>query len=152
MEEVTKLKLIFLTFLSGGNKFHSYELSFESNILHIINNSEENHDIPEDVFKYEKDKVLISIKLYDSTNTYLSTINCPVNYHSINSINIEKYYIGKEKNIEIDFKSSKDLTVKINEKEFKSFDNNGTKDRKKITLINFNISSITVNQKVINVI
>ena len=53
---------------------------------------------------------------------------------------------------EIEFKSSKDLIIKINEKEFILLENNGTKDRKKITLINFNISSITVNQKVINVI
>ena len=52
---------------------------------------------------------------------------------------------------EIEFKSSKDLIIKINEKEFILLENNGTKDRKKITLINFNISSITVNQKVINV-
>ena len=53
---------------------------------------------------------------------------------------------------EIEFKSSKDLIIKINQKEFILLENNGTKDRKKITLINFNISSITVNQKVINVI
>ena len=152
MEEVTKLKLLFLTFLSGGNKFHSYELSFDPNNLHIIQNSEQNHNIPEDVIKYEKDKALISIKLYDSTNKYLSTIQCPVNYHSMNTINVEKYYVGNESNIEIDFKSSKDLTVKINEKDINSFDNNGTKDRKKITLVNFNTPSITVNQKVINVL
>ena len=152
MEEVTKLKLIFLTFLSGGNKIHSYKLSFDHNNLYIIHNSEENYDIPEEVFVYGKDKAIISIILYDSSNKYLTTIKFPIYYHSINSIYIEEHYIGNESNIEIDFQSSKDLTVKINEKEFKIFDNIGTKDRQKITLINFNTPSITVNQKVISVI
>ena len=43
MSENLKLRLIFLTFLSGGNKIHSYKLSFASNNLYFIQNSEVNH-------------------------------------------------------------------------------------------------------------
>ena len=152
MSEKPKLNLIFLTFLSGGNKIHSYKLSFAPNNIYSINNSEETHEIPEEVFKFGKDKAIIYIILYDIKGICLTTIKYPIYYFSINTIYIDENYIGNGNNIEIDFKYSKDLTLKINEKEIKIFDSIGTKDRKKITLINFNISTIIANQKNINII
>ena len=152
MSEKPKLNLIFLTFLSGGNKIHSYKLSFAPNNLYFIQNSEETHEIPEEVFKLWKDKAIIYIILYDVKGECLTTIKYPIYYYSINTIYIEENYIGNGYNIEIDFKHSKDLSLKINEKEIKSLDSIGTKDRHKITLINFNISTITANQKDIDII
>ena len=152
MSEKPKLNLIFLTFLSGGNKIHSYKLSFAPNNLYFIQNSEETHEIPEEVFKLWKDKAIIYIILYDVKGECLTTIKYPIYYYSINTIYIEENYIGNGYNIEIDFKHSKDLSLKINEKEIKSLDSIGTKDRHKITLINFNISTITANQKDIDIL
>jgi hypothetical protein len=152
MEEKTKLNLKFLTFLSGGNKIHSYKLSFDTGSLHIILGPEETYEIPEEVFQFCNDKAIIFIDLYDSMNTCLTTIKYQIYYQYTNTIYIEEYYIGKGYNLEIDFKHSKDLDVKINEKEFKIFDNIGTKDRHKLSLLNFNIPTITVNQKDINII
>ena len=152
MSEKPKLNLIFLTFLSGGNKIHSYKLSFAPDNIYSINNSEVIHEIPEEVFIFGKDKAIINIILYDVKGGCLTTIKCPIYYYSINTIYIDENYIGNGYNIEIDFKHSKDLTLKINEKEIKILDSIGTKERNKITLINFNIPTITVNQKNIDII
>ena len=152
MEEKKKLNLIFLTFLSGGNKIHSYKFSFDDKTLHKKQNPEENYDIPEEVFQYGNDKSIIYITFYDSKNEFLTTAKCPIYYHYINTLYIEENYSKSASNIEINAKHSKGLNVKINEKEFKIFDNIGTKDRQKITLINFNIPMITINKKDIFVI
>ena len=93
MEENSKLNLIFLSFIAGGTKFHSYELSFESKNKHIIHDLEESYEIPEKVFQYGKDKAIIYIILYDSMGNKLKTIKYPIFYHSTNRIYIEQYYI-----------------------------------------------------------
>ena len=150
MEEKSKLNLIFLSFIAGGTKFHSYELSFESKNKHIIHDLEESYEIPEKVFQYGKDKAIIYIILYDSIGNKLKTIKYPVFYHSTNRIYIEQKYIKSGYNFEIDFKNSNNLMVNICDREFEIFDNIGTKDRQKITFINFGITEINVNQKNIN--
>ena len=82
------MRLIFLTFLSGGNKIHSYKLSFDSNNLYFIQNSQVTHEIPEEVFKFGKDKTIIYIELYDLKGECLITIKYPIYYYSINTIYI----------------------------------------------------------------
>ena len=161
MSEKPKLNLIFLTFLVGGNKINSYRLSFDPN-LYFIHNSEEAHKIPEEafkaheiseeVFKFGKDKAIIYITFYDSNGNNLATVKYPIYYCPINTIYIEENYIKKGYNIEIDFKYSNDLSIKINDKEIKILDTIETKDRKKITLINFNTLRISANQEDINII
>ena len=111
MSENLKLRLIFLTFLSGVNKIHSYKLSFASNNLYFIQNSEVTHEIPEEVFKFRKDKAIIYIELYDLKGECLTSIKYPIYYYAINTIYIEENYIGNGFNIEIDFKHSKDLIL-----------------------------------------
>ena len=150
MEEKSKLNLIFLSFIAGGTKFHSYELSFESKNKHIIHELEESYEIPEKVFQYGKDIAIIYIILYDSIGNKLKTIKYPVFYHLTNRIYIEQKYIKGGYNFEIDFKNSNNLMVNICDREFEIFDNIGTKDRQKITFINFGITEINVNQKNIN--
>ena len=150
MEEKSKLNLIFLSFIVGGTKFHSYQLSFESKNKHIIHDSKESYEIPEKVFQYGKDKAIIYIILYDSIGNELTTIKYQVFYHSTNSIYIEEKYNEKGYNFEIDFKNSNNLIMKIYDREFKTFDNIGTKDRQKITFINFGVTSININQRNIN--
>ena len=152
MSEKPKLNLIFLNFLIGGNKINSYKLSFAPNNLYFILNSENTHEIPEEVFKFGKDKAIIYIILYDSKGNQLTTIKYLIYYCQINTIYIEENYINNGYNLEIDFKYSNDLSIKTNDKEIKTLDSIETKDRKKITLINFNTPIITANQVNINII
>ena len=99
MSEKPKLNLIFLNFLVGGIKINSYRLSFDPKLYFRLN-PEKTHEIPEQVFKFGKDKSIIYI--------------C-----SINTIYIEENYIKNGYNLEIDFKYSNNLSIKINDKEIK---------------------------------
>ena len=151
MSEKPKLNLIFLTFLVGGNKIHSYRLSFDPKLYFRLN-PEKTHEIPEEVFKFGKDKAIIYIIFYDSNDNELTTVKYPIYYCSINTVYIEENYIKNGYNLEIDFKYSNNLSIKINDKEIKILDSIETKDRKKITLINFNTPRITANEEDINII
>ena len=55
-------------------------------------------------------------------------------------------------NFDTIFKSFKDLKISISGMEFNSLDSAGTKDRKKLTILNYNLCSIYVNNKEINLI
>ena len=55
-------------------------------------------------------------------------------------------------NFDIVFKNFKDLNISISGKEFNSLDSAGTKDSKKLTILNYNLCSIYVNNKEINLI
>ena len=55
-------------------------------------------------------------------------------------------------NFDIVFKNFKDLNISISGKEFNSLDSAGTKDRKKLTILNYNLCSIYVNKTEINLI
>ena len=151
MSEKPKLNLIFLNFLVGGIKIHSYRLSFDPKLYFRLN-PEKTHEIPEQVFKFGKDKAIIYIIFYDSNDNELITVKYPIYYCSINTIYIEENYIKNGYNLEIDFKYSNNLSIKINDKEIKILDSIETKDRRKITLINFNTPRITANEEDINII
>ena len=53
-------------------------------------------------------------------------------------------------NFDIVFKNFKDLNISISGKEFNSLDSAGTKDRKKLTILNYNLCSIYVKKTEIN--
>lgn len=79
MEDKPSLKLIFFSLIPNESQITAYRLSF-SDIIHQINSPEKTHPIPEDVFKYDKDRAEISMELYNSENKNLNTIKFPVHY------------------------------------------------------------------------
>ena len=128
----------------------SYKLSFE-NTLHEVKSLDKDFNIPEELFKYGKDKAKIFIGLYNSSNQLLNNIEFPVNYGE-NNIYIQLDGTSKGMNIDMIFKNFKDLKINISGMEFNSLDSAGTKDRKKLTILNYNLCSIYVNNKEINLI
>ena len=150
MEDKPRITLFFYTFLPQNPNIVSYKLSFEDNIRKI-DSLEEIIDVPEDVFKYGKDKSKISIDFFSSSNEIMKTTEFPIYYYSENNIYLGLGEDGNGYNLEFVFKNAKDLKIIKNEKEFNSFDTLGTKDRKKLTLINYSLQYININQKDINI-
>lgn len=150
MEDKPRITLFFYTFLPQNPNIVSYKLSFEDNIRKI-DSLEEIIDVPEDVFKYGKDKSKIAIDFFSSSNEIMKTTEFPIYYYSENNIYLGLGEDGNGYNLEFVFKNAKDLKIIKNEKEFNSFDTLGTKDRKKLTLINYSLQYININQKDINI-
>ena len=148
MEDKPSLKLLFFSFIPKATKIISYRLSFDNNI-YKIDSSERTHEIPEDVFKYGKDKTSIFIELFDDNNKKLSTINFPVLYGKNNKY-LESEGNGNGFSFDMIFKNCENLKVTSLEKVFDLFDDNGTKDRKQLTILNYNLMSINVNSVEIN--
>ena len=149
MEDKPSLKLIFFSLIPNESQITAYRLSF-SDIIHQINSPEKTHPIPEDVFKYDKDRAEISMDLYNSENKNLNTIKFPVHYGK-NTKYFEKEGDGNGLNFELIFKNCENLKITNLGKEFNSFDDNNTKDRKKISFLNYNLLSIDVNSIKINI-
>ena len=149
MEVKPTINLIFFSVFPKKEKITSYKLSFTDNI-HKIDSCPVTHEIPEIVFKYGKDKASISLDLFNSFNTKLNTIDYKVNYGE-NNIYLENEGNGKGYCFDMIFKNCQNLNVKNSEIEFNSFDSNGTKDRKKLTILNYNLLSIEVNSIEINI-
>ena len=145
--EKPTINLIFLYFFSSEKKFEFYKLCYDSNI-HQINSSNATHEIPEQVFKYGELKAIISIELYNSFKEKIKTINFPVEYCKNN------IYIQIDSDFGINFNCifknvKEDLNIISQGKKFDSLDSCGTNDRKKLTILNYNVNSIQINDKVI---
>ena len=149
MEDKPSLKLIFFSLIPNESQITAFRLSF-SDIIHQINSPEKTHPIPEDVFKYDKDRAEMSMELYNSENKKLNTIKFPVHYGK-NTKYFEKEGDGNGLNFELIFKNCENLKITNLGKEFNSFDDNNTKDRKKISFLNYNLLSIDVNSIKINI-
>jgi len=150
MDEVDEkpiINLIFLYLFNSEKKIEFYKLSYDSNIYQI-NSSNKTHVIPEQVFKYGELKAKISIELYKSSKEIYNTINFPVDYCK-NNIYIQIDSEGFGANFNCIFKNIKDLNIIAQEKKLDLLDNCGTKDRKKLTILNYNAISIKINDKVI---
>ena len=142
MEVKPKIKFIFFRFKNEDINIFFYELSFEKNICSI--NSNIIHAIPENVFDFGKSEKKIFINLYDSTKKLLNKIYFPVNYAE-NTIYLQLNGNGEGLNFDIIFKNFNKPKVKIFGYTFKSFDKTGTKDRQKLTVLNYNFTNITIN-------
>ena len=146
MEEEPKINLIFYSLFTEAKQIYSYQFSFEKKDIdkHLVTNSEHIYQIPEEVFEFDEDKALISINLYDSLDKVIKEIKFEVDY-CYNNV-----YIGKENtktgyNFELDFKNALDLKIYFNNQQFNIFDCVNTKDRKKITMLNYNSLLIYAN-------
>ena len=146
--EKPTINLIFLYFFSAGKKIEFYKLCYDSNI-HQINSSNATHEIPEQVFKYGELKALISIELYNSSKEKIKTINFPVDYCKNNIyIQIDSEDFGINFNCIIK-NAKEDLKIISQGKKFDSLDRCGTNDRKRLTILNYNLNSIKINDNVI---
>ena len=150
MEVKPTIKLLFFSLLKDVIQIVSYKLSFE-NTVHEVKSQDKDFIIPEELFKYGKDKAKIFIGLYNSSNQLLNNIEFPV-YYGENNICIQLDGTGKGMNFDTIFKSFKDLKISFSGMEFNSLDSAGTKDRKKLTILNYNLCSIYVNKTEINLI
>lgn len=74
----------------------------------------------------------------------LNTIEFPIKQCE-NNIYIQIDGTGKGRNFDLIFKNFKDLNISISGKIFNLLDNFGTKDRKKLTILNYNFLTINVN-------
>jgi len=148
MEDKLSLKLLFFSLIPKADKISSYKLSFIDKI-HVINSSEEIYYIPEEIFKYGKDKTILFIELYDKNKKQLNKIEFPLLYgKNTKYLEIDGNEHGL--NLEMIFRNCENLKVNFLDKEFNLFDNNKTKDRKQLTILNYNIWSINVNSVKIN--
>ena len=153
MEEKPKIKLLFYASDEESQQIKYYKLSFENEETepHIINNTdtEAEYEVPDEAFKFGKDKANIFIKLFVKYGNVAHTLKYQI-YYNFNNI-----YLGKENedggyNVELDFRNFKELKVNSGKLKFDSFDDNNTKERKKLTLLNYNKTSIKVNNMVIS--
>ena len=144
MGDKPSLKLIFFSLIPKAERISSYKLSFIDKIFVINSSNDEPHEIPEEVFKYGKDETKVSIELYDNNKKQLNNIEFPVLYGK-NTKYLEIDGNGNGLNFSMIFRKCENLKVNYLGKEFDSFDNNSTKDRKQLTILNHNLMSIKVN-------
>ena len=150
MEVKPTIKLLFFSLLKDEIQIVSYKLSFD-NTIYEIKSQDKLFNIPKEIFKYGKDKAKIFIELFNSSDKLLNKIEFPVNY-SENNIYFQLDGTGKGMNFDMIFKNFKDLKISISGKDFNSLDSAGTKDRKKLTILNYNLCSIYVIKTEINLI
>ena len=142
------IKIIFFYLIKSDISITSYKLSFQ-NIINKISSYEVIYEIPENVFMYGKDKSKIFIELYDSNNQILNKIEFKI-YYDFNTVYIQIDANGNGFNFDMIFKNIKELKIYRGQKKFISLDNIGTKDRKKLTILNYQYISLNVNGKTIN--
>ena len=147
MEGKPKIKLIFYSLFKQKLEIDSYKLSFD-NIIHKLDSLEATYEIPEDVFKYGKERTKIFIEFFNSDNKFLNKIGFPVDY-CFNNIYLGKDGFRKGYNFELIFKNFKELNVTFSEMTFNSFDNVGTENRKRLIILNYAPDFIFVNEKAI---
>ena len=145
MEDKPTLNLFFFSTSKEIRKIMSYKLSFD-NIIHKLDSDVANYEIPENIFKYGKEKTRIFIELYGTSNQLLSKIQFPVNYYE-NNVYLQIDGDGNGSNFEMVFSNAKGLNVKAKEKEFNAFDSCGIADMKKITILNCDFDSIMVKDQ-----
>lgn len=117
--------------------------------MYDLTTLEATYDIPEYIFKYGKEKKTISIEFYNSSKEYMEKIDFPIDY-CLNNIYIQINGNGKGANFDLIFRNVEDLKVQISDIKFTEFDTAGTKNRKKLTILNFAFNYIMINDKQMN--
>ena len=100
----------------------------------------------ENIFKYGKDKTICSIELISSKLSKKYKLYFYLYYgENIAYIQLDNFWQGV---FEFIFINENNLSIKYENFEFKKFDTNETKDRKRFVLINYGIlNNITINDK-----
>ena len=145
LKELNTLKLIFVPY--GIERFISkYKLSFQKSIQDIEAN-EIILDIPKELFKYKRDKIILSIELYEDNP--INQISQAYKFNVYKGENKVYVIIDTWNNyvFEILFKNLENITISKGLQNYTQFDSLDNKYRKRLTLINFNESNILINNK-----
>ena len=135
------LELYFFALNAKLIKISKYQLNFE-NVLININEDYSKHILPEYIFKYNKEKSLITAKFYDKASKFLFEARWTV-YKGKNYAFIQKE--SKGLNTEIIFRTDENLKIQKDDFIFDKLDNFNTQNRKRLTLINYNSLMININ-------
>ena len=149
MENNPKIKLFFFSLLNEKIDITYYKLSFANDIMYDLTTLEATYDIPDYIFKYGKEKKTISIEFFNHSKEYMGKIDFPIDY-CLNNIYIQINGNCKGSNFDLIFRNGENLNVQISDKKFTEFDTAGTKDRKKLTILNFAFNYIMINNKQMN--
>ena len=137
------IEIIFVNFFNQRNNINvsKYQFSFQKEPNIITNSGNYIIELPDEIFKYNKYKNVIWIKLFNEK----SLVNCVnmVVYKGKNSAYIFRGITGKS--FEIIFRKMKDLKIEINGETLDRLDSMDTIDRKRLVLINCNFTPININ-------
>jgi hypothetical protein len=141
--ETSTIELIFIRFQTKV-LISKYHLSFQKKPRNIGDSVSVRFTIPDAIFKYNRYKKIINIKLFDKNSTLINCANMTV-YKGENSA----YLFVEEKgiNIEMIFKNIQELSIEKKGRAFTKLDTIDTLSRKRLTLINYDFSTITINKQ-----
>ena len=141
--ETSTIELIFIRFQTKV-LISKYHLSFQKKATNIGDSVSVRFTIPDAIFKYNRYKKIINIKLFDKNSTLINCANMTI-YKGENSA----YLFVEEKgiNIEMIFKNIQELSIEKKGRAFTKLDTIDTLSRKRLTLINYDFSTITINKQ-----
>lgn len=135
------IELNFYSFLKEKS-INKFELSFLKEIK-LIDSNVIKYDIPQELFNYNKDKIIIGIRLFTIENEskeFKFYVYNGENKAYIKLDSLDKFVF------EIIFKAETNLQIKRWTEKFTKFDSLGNKDRIRLTLINPELY-ITINKQ-----
>ena len=145
--ETSTIELIFIRFQTKV-VISKYQLSFQKEPRDIGDSENVIFSIPDEIFKYNRYKKIINIKLFGKNSTLINCANMTV-YKGENSA----YLFLEEKgtSIEMIFKNIQDLSIEKKQKSFTKLDTIDTLSRKRLTLINYDFSTIIINKQIYDI-
>ena len=145
MENELSLELNFFYISKPVIEFYEFlPLMKKSKIMH---NKSEVIYIPKDYFKYGEHKKYSIISFYDKDSNLINKSSFFL-YNGKNIAYVETS--GKSKTYELIFVNFKEHEIKCSDKIFDKLDTIETLNRKRLTLINYNPSSISIDNKLID--
>ena len=136
-----------LNFFYTQKNINRYQFPFQKD-KQEIKDTNVNIEIPDSIFKYGKEKQQMSIKLFliDSDNNIEHYFNI---YYGKNSsyVNLDEF---NNYSYEIILKNKESIKMKGKTFEFIEYDTIGNKDRKRLVLINYNLTYLYINKTFID--
>jgi len=145
--EMPTIELIFVRYQTKV-VISKFQLPFQKEPKDIENSESARFSIPEEIFKYDRYKNIMHIKLFDEKTTLINCANMTI-YKGENIAYI--FLEEKGKNIEMIFKNINNLSIEKKGIVFSKLDSIGTISRKRLTLINYDFSTITINKQIYDV-
>ena len=136
-------------FGNTNNTIIGYQLSFQNGIQFFKNESV-TFNIPDNVFKYGKDKTLINIQLFGA-NLKEKKVHKFFVYYGDNKAYVQLKYLS-DISYEIIFNGNHINKLNLSEKEFTELDTMGNNKLKRLILINYSDSYLFINNNGYNLL
>ena len=136
-------------FGNTNNTIIGYQLSFQNGIQFLKNESV-TFNIPDNVFKYGKDKTLINIQLFGA-NLKEKKVHKFFVYYGDNKAYVQLKYLS-DISYEIIFNGNHINKLNLSEKEFTELDTMGNNKLKRLILINYSDSYLFINNNGYNLL